>query len=162
MIERRVGQITERRTPGFGSIIDRGCKVTHNANQSITSGLQTTLNFNTEVYDKWGMHDTAVNNQNIVIPIAGVYYVTACIEWAASNAGDYRDIGIYLSGSNHIAQNRIRAASAVNTTRLNIGVLYRFAANDIVYVWVKQDSGGALNVVTNSYTPQFAVQLVAR
>lgn len=66
------------------------CRVFHSVNQSIPHNTSTTLAFNSESYDNDIMHDNVTNNNRITFTTAGVYVITASIEF--TQATDYTDI----------------------------------------------------------------------
>src|SRR6266566_1841720 len=56
-------------------------RVTHNTTQSVTSGVDLVLAFNTERFDQAGCasaahHDTVTNNSRLTCLYAGVYQIT--------------------------------------------------------------------------------------
>src|SRR5262245_3650198 len=61
-------------------------RVTHSANQNINTGTQTQVAFNTEDWDQAAgasstMHDNVTNNTRLTCRYAGIYLVTAEVEW---------------------------------------------------------------------------------
>ena len=84
-LERYVEALRATEQLGF-----RGCRLFHNANQTITTGLTTDLNFNTEIFDFGGCHDTSINNQRITVPADanGYWFVLGTLRWS-NTAADY-------------------------------------------------------------------------
>lgn len=134
-------------------------RVTHNAAQSITSGVGTALAFNSERFDQAGnaadtMHDTVTNNSRLTCRYAGVYQITGNIIWAANNTGQ-RGCAIRLNGTTFLADSTNDTAGT-GTTNINVTTLYALAVNDFVELVVTQSSGGALNVNTSgNISPEF-------
>lgn len=133
-----------------------GCRVKKAALQTITTGTDTQINFDTEDFDSDAFHDNVTNNTRITIPASyGGYYMIGCsIEWAASSAG-LRRINIRVNGANSIVQSRWTPTSG-GTTNDAISMLYQFAAADYAETQVAQTSGGNLDVTaTTDLSPIF-------
>lgn len=131
-------------------------RVTHNATQSIVSGTETSLAFNTERFDQaFGststQHDTAVNNTRLTARYAGVYLVGANVEWSASpSTCAFR---LRLNGATYIAHS---GTVGVDNRQQQLTTIYALAVNDYVEVRVTQSSGGAINVnATANFSPEF-------
>jgi len=140
----------------FNAFYMPAVRVTHNAAQSITNATETTLAFNTERFDQAGnaadtMHDTVTNNSRLTCRYAGVYQITAQLEWAAAPGAPY--IRIRLNGTTIIAMTG--AGATADLRYMTISTLYALAVNDYVEVRVFQNSGGAINVTTANHTPEF-------
>ena len=139
-------------------------RVTHNAAQGTTSGTPLTLAFNTERFDQAGgasstMHDTVTNNSRLTAIYAGVYQISANVEFAANSTGQ-RQLEIRLNATTTIAFNELNSSSA-GSQRQTATTLYSLAVNDFVEVRVTQNSGGALNVNTAAnYSPEFSMTRV--
>lgn len=122
------------------------CRVFHSAAQSITtSAVSQVLAFNSERYDTLAMHDNVTNNSRITIVDAGLYLITAAVEFAA-NATGYRQIELLLSAATFIAIDNRVSVGAGDTTKCNISTVYKFTAGQYLEVRAMQTSGGALNV----------------
>lgn len=131
-----------------------GCRLYHNAVQSIANDTATALAFNTEMdpADTDAFHDTATNNSRITIPAGegGIYELWTNIVWASNTTG-IRTLSIRRNGSPFVAL--IRDAAVNNTLGQNISsgpVLC--AAADYFEVVVRQTSGGALDVTAGDTT----------
>lgn len=136
-----------------------GARVRHNANQAIPHNVWTILAFNQERYDTDTIHDNVVNNSRLTCKTPGVYVITFVFSWVA-NATGWRLAYFYLNASTYIA---IVAWDAVATdqTRMSMTTIYKLALNDFVEAGVYQNSGGALNVNSNTfYSPAFAMQRI--
>ena len=130
-------------------------RVYHNANQSIPDATNTALAFNSERADTNTIHDTVTNNSRLTCQTAGVYSITASVEFAA-NATGIRSVGLRLNGTTFLSLQRSPSAGASVTALLSVATMYALAATDYVEVIVSQDSGGALNVLAGgNYSPEF-------
>lgn len=129
-------------------------RVTHNVAQAIASGTETTVTFNTERFDQCGntgdnMHDNT-NPWRLTCRYAGVYQITACVEWSASPVFAY--MNIRLNGVTTIATSNV----ATDYRGMNLTTLYALAVNDYVEVRVSQSSGGSRNINSmGNYSPEF-------
>ncbi len=130
-----------------------GCRVSHDANQSISDNSLTALSFNTEQYDTNAFHDTATNNSRLTVPtgLGGRYLIVGTVEWAANADANERFAGIRLNASSFLtssSQPAINSASV--TTKQVVVAIYELAAGDYVELIVRQQSGGALNALANA------------
>jgi hypothetical protein len=133
-------------------------RVYHNANQSIATGTETTLAFNSERFDNDTIHDTSSNNSRLTCKTAGKYLISAQVQWEAGGTSR-RILYLRLNGTTKIATKRF---AAFEESENDITTLYDLAVNDYVEVRVRQETGGALNVtVTDAYSPEFMMVRVA-
>lgn len=130
-------------------------RVYHNANQSITDATVTALAFNSERADTNTIHDTVTNNSRLTCQTAGVYSVVFSAAFAA-NATGYRYIGIRLDGGNILAYQSSLSLGAGQGNLMTVSTVFALAAAQYVEAIVYQNSGGALNVVSNvADSPEF-------
>jgi hypothetical protein len=133
--------------------------VTRAANQSIPSGTDTALAFNTERYDTAAMHSNATNNSRLTAPVTGIYAVTAQVEWDANMSGS-RSVALEKNGMEPIA--RTNAVPPGVPLDQEVSTEVRLQAGEFVRAVVGQDSGGALNVTKDpEYTPEFSMTWLA-
>lgn len=145
------------------------CKVYHSVAQSLASGTETTVAFNSEEYDNGTMHDNAVNNNRITFTTAGVYVITAMIEFAA--ASDYTLVHAFIrvngSSANIIDLNtRAPWANAGFQPTVDLYTHFKFAAGDYIEMRARQTNSAAAarNIVAydgNQRSPVMAVARVA-
>lgn len=136
-----------------------GCQVYHSLNQSVTNDVDLEVAFNSERYDNDSMHDNVTDNDRVIFNTAGVYVVTFNGSFAANAAGD-RKAAIYKNGSTQIGHVARVAASASFATGLSLTIVEAFQEDDVIRVRVRQDSGGALNLVATRYSPILAVRFL--
>lgn len=122
-------------------------RVTHSTTQSIANSTFQALTFDTETFDTDTMHSAGTNPTRLTAITAGKYVVTACAAFA-SNATGARIAALRLNGS-QLNQQRIPAVNGYETM-IVLSDIYNLAANDYVEVFVFQDSGAALNVISAS------------
>ena len=132
-----------------------------NSAANITIEVACVITYDTESYDNDTMHSTVSKTSRMTFNTAGVYDVTAGIEWAA-NATGYRQAAIYLNGgvtaADILAIDLDVTASATFGNRLNLSTQYKFIVGDYIEVKVDHNCGVALNVnATGKYSPVLAV-----
>lgn len=110
--------------------------------QTIATGTETAITFNTDRYDTSAMHDTSSNTSRLTAPIAGVYAISACIAFTDLLAGKKLTIQLRVNGTTSIARKELfnTGASPIGAYQ-DISTLYKLAANDYVEVTVTHDCG---------------------
>jgi hypothetical protein len=140
-------------------------RVYHNATQSLTSGTETALAFNTEIQDQAGnaadtMHDNVTNNSRLTCRYAGIYHVTGNIQFAGNATGS-RILFLRVNGtaSQYHAYVAIPASTTVPQV-LHVSCDISLAVNDYVQLFAQQDSGGALNVNAGTALAPFGCEFM--
>ncbi len=123
-------------------------QVGRSAVQSVTTATITGINWTTEAADNASIHSTVTNTTRFTIPTSGQYLVNGYLEWA-SNATGERIIYLYANGVGIMQKSK--PASALGSTGDDITALRFFTAGDYVEIAGYQNSGGNLNVGTNSF-----------
>lgn len=134
------------------------CRVYHNAAQLAADATQLVLAFNSERYDTNGMHDTAVNNSRITINTAGLYLVTAQVDWAPGTY-DYASVAIRLNGATFLAITDAPVTSGIFGNSRAVATVYKFIVGDYVETRVFQDNAASAgrNVQAQpNYSPEFS------
>jgi hypothetical protein len=141
-------------------------RVYHNASQATTTGVGFVVALNSERFDADGLggstiHDVVTNNSRLTARVAGVYLITACIEWSG-NATGQRSLSIRLNGATNIANDDWQAVGGSYNPRNSVATLYKLAVNDYVEMVALQDSGAGLTVNSSAaISPEFAMARVA-
>lgn len=115
-------------------------KVYGTANQVIPTGTNTTLTWNSEVFDTDTLHSTAANTGRLTAAIAGKYLVGGEVQWGISALGTYRQGTIYLNGSVVAALGTI-GPNAGGTPIQTGSMIIAMAATDYVELVVIHDAG---------------------
>lgn len=126
-------------------IIAKSAQVRRSAVQSIADNTVVPVQWDAEVSDTYGFHDTVTNNPRLTLP-AGVAG-PATVEFNgkfASNATGRRDVGIYKNGSS-VAFKRVHAVTAVDHYDSITYIDAAAIAGDYYEAVVVQTSGGALD-----------------
>lgn len=118
------------------------CEVYHNTTQTIGNGAFTTVAFNAETFDDWGMHDNSTNNSRITILVPGTYCVYAFIKWSNNSTGT-RLMFLLKNGSINIG--REDPGYTFDTAQYMMRQ-YRLQKGDYLEVQVYQNSGGNLSI----------------
>ena len=138
-----------------------GVRLQRKAAESTESGTSRWVAWDTVDYDVGDMF-VAGNPAHITAPIAGRYLITATVRWEA-NATGRRALAIDYNSSVQIARSNVSAyASALYNPEQTATTVYRLNAGDNVGVYVMQDSGAPLGLMTgvqNGVT--FSVQWIA-
>ena len=129
-------------------------RVRNDAAITLSTGVSTALTFNTEVFDRWGMHSTASNTSRITSVVSGMYFVGGCARFAANATGS-RSILVRKNGSSNIAFHREQAL-ATGVAVVTISTFIDLDVGDYIELEATQDSGGNLDVdSTADYSPVF-------
>ena len=144
------------------------CRVYNSAAISIaTSGVAQAVTFNSERWDTDTMHSTVSNTDRVTCTTAGTYTVGYAAEFAANATGN-RQAYLEKFNSAGVSQGTYGAQHVVNiggsdpVQMLVGGVDIDLAAGDFVRLYVKQTSGGALNLNANvKYSPEMWARWVS-
>ena len=133
-----------------------GARVYNNAAQSIPNAVSTALTFNSEYFDTDAMHDPLGSHPSrLTATTIGKYIVTANVGFAADATG-IRSVGIKRNGTTFIAL-QSWAGFVGDSNVVSVTATISMAVGDYVEVFVYQNSGGALNIVTfDQATPVFS------
>ena len=131
------------------------CLLNHNLDQSIANNTITALSFNQEIADNDSMHSLLSNTSRVTVNTAGVYALTASVQFAGNTSG-VRTVSIVMNGSDTLVTQDAENLG-VNPIKLNVATLYYLDVNDYVEVRVRQDSGGALDCKSTAGLPNFRV-----
>jgi hypothetical protein len=97
------------------------------------------------------MH-AAARPARLVAPVAGIYMVSATIQWASNGAGTYRYASLRKNGAPTVLSLSSVAPVQGNLTAQTVSAQLSLAQDDYVEVYVAQDSGAALNVFNSCQT----------
>jgi hypothetical protein len=133
-------------TLATGSFV--GCRVTRaTTSQSIANATDTAVLFNNETFDTTAFHSTSTNTSRITIPSGkGGYYQFNANVTFASGSGN-RELNIFKNGA-RVSYGPFPGSSSTSTASATSTVLAG-AVGDYFEVFVYQDSGGALNLLSD-------------
>lgn len=134
----------------------------NSANLSIANDTVTTVTCNTELYDTDTMHSQVSNTGRVTFTTAGLYAVTFVCAWKNKTGGD-RVAQIRKNGSDAtiLSFDSVRAGGADLIVGHTVVAEDVFAATDYVEARVRQTSGAALLLLSESYSPFLSAARVA-
>jgi hypothetical protein len=134
-------------------------RVRGNANQTLTTGVETTLSFNLNLEDTAALHSTTLNPSRIVTKKPGTYLLTGVIPFAP-NATGIRRLHVFFNGagvSSGFFSGNNQGAS--EPARISFSLeLPTTAPGDYFEIKAYQNSGGDLDVQLSS--AMFCVSLL--
>jgi hypothetical protein len=128
------------------------CGVFHNTTQSVADTTWTVAVFNSELVDTSGLHDTTLEDRRdrVNVPRTGKYRITAQAEFAG-NATGYRQARITVNGSALARSTKIVPNNGASLeAQAGIEIYALLTAGDIVRLEAYQDSGGSLDLTSNT------------
>lgn len=126
------------------------CGAFHNTTQSVANTTWTAALFNSEILDTSNLHDTATNTDRVNVPRTGKYRITAQAEFAG-NATGYRQARVTVNGSALARSTKIVPNNGASLeAQSSIEIYAVLTAGDIVRLEAYQDSGGSLNLTSNT------------
>jgi hypothetical protein len=145
-------------------VIMAGVRVYHSANQTITTGTDTALAFNSERFDSDAFHDTVTNNSRLTVPAghAGKYLIWATILWNAVADSTYRQVSLRVNGTRVIGMTGGPGMNSAGFgTAQSVSVVADLAVGDYVQTVAYHERGSNLDVlVAAEFTPEFGIQRV--
>ena len=143
-------------TPASMAIIP-SVRAFRSTNQTITSGSNQTITFNSERWDTNAMHDPTTNSSRLVAPIDGVYTISANVVWSGGACGGGCFLGVHRNGGSFIGTASNPEAGSFELDQ-SLTTQYALKAGDYVEVQVYQGSGAShqLLVIPN-VSPEFAM-----
>lgn len=130
--------------------------LSRNASQSIPTGTNTAVTWDTEIVDTDNM--ISVPSSNITIQSPGVYSLQFNADYSANTTGA-RQIYITLNG-NIVTQNGGFAASS-NDTGLVCSTILALAPGDVIQGVCYQSSGSSLNLTTAPASTRMSIRLIS-
>ena len=136
-------------TTSFSGIGPNACVSTSSTTQSIPAATWTSLNWDIDLSDFTGLHSVTSNIDNIYIKESGLYRIFSRAQFAA-NATGTRIMRIMLNGAIvDRTTSIVNAMTAIQPTTVATEIIRNLNSGDTVRIEVYQDSGGALNALTN-------------
>lgn len=129
-----------------------GARAINTGAQAIANVTYTAVTFAAETFDMDGMHSTVSNTDRLTCTVAGTYEVSAGVSFSNASAAGGRLIRILKNGSDVIAQDVRPSASTSFFTSCEVSTKIQLNVGDYLQVFVYQDSGISLNLVTFTST----------
>ena len=113
-------------------------RVTRATNQAIPGLVGfVPVNWTSEVFDTQTMHDNTTNNARLTAPVAGIYDVSANVDWAANNVG-VRVLLLVKNGTTGIATKASSPTSPSSTFAQEVRGTVSMQQGDYVELRVQQ------------------------
>lgn len=129
------------------------CVLRRSSNQTLTTGANTAILFDTEDTDTDGLHDLVTNTSRLTISRTGLWLVGAALRFAG-NATSFRRTTIVRNSTDVLSSMNMETVTAVVQDIALPVVLRRLTAGDFLELFAVQNSGGNLDVqATNFLSP---------
>jgi hypothetical protein len=129
--------------------------------QTLATGVETGINFNTNLYDTDGIHSTTSNTSRFTAKTPGIYNFAANLRMNVSG-GTTRYIYVKKNGSESV--NLKQEATSSAATDMAVAGQVMLAAGDYLELWGFQNSGGTYTLPAAStgtpFIAEFAMTLV--
>ena len=135
-----------------------GCSLNNSATFSISNNVDTTLTFDTELFDTNGFHSTSSNTDRITIPTgyAGKYLLLFSGRYSGTAAGT-RNFTLFKNGSKLLDYYDMGGFSG-SLTNITRSVILDLAVGDYITIKTFQNSGSTLDFYARSYEAPVQVQ----
>ena len=134
--------------PGTGAAAVKACRVTRNADQSISSG-GTAISWDNEVRDDGGFWASSPNPTRLTAPDDGWYMFAACAN-AGVTTSDSFDVRVHLNGTNIANTRHYETTNSVNFRQSIAGIVYMTAGQ---YLELFLDVGATQTVIGETTSP---------
>ena len=151
----------------LGSTVDQGgdapyVEVYRNADTATNAAGYTNITFNTLANgtDPWGMFTSP---PSVVIPVRGIYAISATVAITANAGGTYRGARILVDSDIKATTQTVHPTGTVGSaqeTFVNVSWIGRALANDVVQVAYGHNSGTSLAATANGPAPRLSVAYV--
>ena len=139
---------------GFGGANTPQFYAELSANQSVSSGSWTKINFNNEKIDTDNKYDNS-SNYRFTPTVAGNYYVFGQVAFdeLAADKGAYA--AIYFNGSHANGNSGTYTSSVLTTATPQVGIMLTFDTDDYVEFYAYHNNGSSRNAIGNSTTESY-------
>jgi len=138
-------------TPAAATPTFAGCSVYNSASFSISSGVDTTLTWNSEFFDTNGFHSTSSNTERITIPTGygGKYQISVSNRWEANGTGN-RNMTLFKN-NNKLFDFMDMGGFSGSLTNVTRSIILDLAAGDYIFIKAFQNSGSTLTMYAREY-----------
>jgi hypothetical protein len=138
---------------GGGGVFS-GARVTNSADQTISGGAATALNFDTDVYDVGGYHDTTANTTRMTMSSTGYYSAVGHV--TIPGVGGTLQLSIRRNGTDYLAAFQ-RPGDTVNNNELMIVTDCHLTGGDYLELCLFTSDGADVKSFAN-YSPVFCIR----
>jgi len=138
-------------TPAAATPTFAGCSVYNSASFSISSGVDTTLTWNSEFFDTNGFHSTSTNTERITIPsgYGGKYQISVANRWEANGTGN-RNMTLFKN-NNKLFDFMDMGGFSGSLTNVTRTIILDLAVGDYIFIKAFQNSGSTLTMYAREY-----------
>jgi hypothetical protein len=123
-----------------------GCVAYNAGTQSISTGVETAVTFNTELQDTGGVHSTTVNPSRFTVVVPGYYQAEFNATFSASGSG-IRQLYFKINGGDFAGDGLVVVAPLAAAHQFAVTLPLRYLnAGDYVEAYVYQTSGSTLTL----------------
>jgi len=123
----------------------------HGQSQAVPDSGSHKLTSVFEDYDTAALHSTTENPTRVTAPVAGIYHLSARVEWQANPTGD-RILEFWVNNSPSQNDYDIQPGVTLTQQTQQLFADLKLAAGDYVEVIVAQHSGSSLGAAPISFT----------
>ena len=147
---------------GVKSVAIPRARVTRLTDKNISTGTDTILDFNSEVFDTNTIHDNVTNNSRLTCVTAGAYLIFAEVAWEG-NATGLRHMWFALNGNAAARPQQDTFASGSGSQVVHsMATVFSLTPGDYVEVYARQTSGSTIaSQVIASHAPIFGMTWLA-
>lgn len=139
---------------GMGWLAPPAARVRRTTAQTVVDSTPTAVSFDAARLDNLEQHDTVIQPTRLTCQLAGVYVVSATVDWAISAAGT-RVLWIDHSTAGRIATTD--GPAGASSFSQSVTTIWKMAVGEYLRMVVYQTSGGPLDVNSlSAYSPEFS------
>lgn len=142
-------------------------RVTRSTPQTVPPLSPVPVTWNTETFDTANLHNNTTNTERLVAPVAGIYDISAHVDWAA-DADGFRNVVLVKSDNSTPDYRFTSPIDGNNPSSSDVAATVPMAAGDFVIVlvqqqsWVGIDPPTTLDILSDSnFKPKFEMRFVA-
>jgi len=117
--------------------------------QTIPNAALTAIEWTSEDFDEFGLHDNVTNPSRLAVPQDGKYLIAALVGWATADC--VRALYVRANGTDTYATKNSNHSGALGQS---LSVVRPLTAGDYIEILVFQSSGGDLYIVASAYQLQ--------
>jgi hypothetical protein len=130
------------------------CRVRRTSNQSIPNATWTQISFSTAVFDdrpgissQW----SSGSPTRLTCQVSGTYLIVGQVSFNGNSTGR-RIIRLLQDGTTQLALHGVNSGTS-SQIHLTVSTIVKLSVNDYIELGAYQESGGALDVTTDNFTP---------
>jgi hypothetical protein len=127
-----------------------GTNVYNSTTLNISSGTQTAVTWDTELFDTNAIHSTSTNTSRFTVPTGkgGYWQISPIINWNDTSSAGVRQLKVYKNGV--VAKSSHFYPTSAGTMVANYTFTINLSAADYVEIYVFQNSGSTIGIYGNA------------